>query len=70
MIKLTTENTAKAVKRCRELKPKVQFIADRTFSVKSANNSNSYIVRLKFKMVKSSVNANVKQAKEVWFAIT
>ncbi len=45
MIKLTSENTAKAIERCKQLKPKVQFVADRTFSVKSANNTNSYTVR-------------------------
>ncbi len=45
MIKLTTENTAKAIERCRQLKPRVRFIADRVFSVQSANNSNSYTVR-------------------------
>lgn len=45
MIELTKENTAKAVERCRELKPKVSFIADRTFAVKSANNANTYTVR-------------------------
>lgn len=45
MIKLTTENTAKAIERCKQLRPKVIFIADRTFEVKSANNSNSYTVR-------------------------
>lgn len=45
MIKLTAENTAKAVERCKQLKPKVRFIADRVFSVQSANNGNSYTVR-------------------------
>lgn len=45
MIKLTTENTAKAIERCKQLKPKVRFIADRVFSVQSANNGNSYTVR-------------------------
>ncbi len=45
MIKLTTENTTKAIERCKQLKPKVSFLADRTFSVKSANNSNSYTIR-------------------------
>ena len=45
MIKLTTENTTKAIERCKQLKPKVRFIADRTFSVKSANNDNAYTVR-------------------------
>jgi hypothetical protein len=45
MIKLTTENTQRAIEKCKQLKPKVSFIADRTFSVKSANNANSYTVR-------------------------
>lgn len=45
MIRLTTENTAKAIERCRKLKPQVRFISDRTFSVASANNTNSYKVR-------------------------
>ncbi len=45
MIKLTNENTVKAVKRCKELKPKVRFISERTFAVASANNSNEYTVR-------------------------
>lgn len=45
MIRLTTENTVKAIERCRQLKPKVSFIADRIFSVQSANNFNSYVVR-------------------------
>jgi hypothetical protein len=45
MIKLTAENTARAIERCRQLKPKVRFVADRTFSVKSANNDNAYTVR-------------------------
>jgi hypothetical protein len=46
MIKLTTENTAKAIERCRKLKPTVRFVADRVFAVQSANNTNSYTVRL------------------------
>lgn len=45
MIKLTTENTAKAIERCRKLKPQVRFVADRVFAVKSSNNTNSYTVR-------------------------
>jgi hypothetical protein len=45
MIKLTTENTQRAIERCRELKPKVRFIKDRLFVVYSANNSNVYHVR-------------------------
>lgn len=44
MIKLTTENTQKAVERCKQLKPKVRFIKDRFFAVQSANNSNVYHV--------------------------
>ncbi len=45
MIKLTIENTAKAIERCRKLKPQVRFVADRVFAVQSANNTNSYTVR-------------------------
>ncbi len=45
MIKLTTENTTKAIERCRQLKPQVRFVAERVFAVKSANNTNSYTVR-------------------------
>ncbi len=44
MIKLTTENTVNAIARCKQLKPKVQFIKDRFFAVSSANNSNVYHV--------------------------
>lgn len=44
MIKLTNENTAKAIVRCKQLKPKVKFIKDRLFVVYSANNSNVYHV--------------------------
>ncbi len=49
MIKLTTENTVKAIERCRKLKPQVRFIAERVFAVKSANNTNSYTVRFDVK---------------------
>lgn len=49
MIELTKENTAKAVKRCKQLKPKVSFIEDRVFTVHSANNSNVYTVRIEVK---------------------
>lgn len=45
MIKLTRENTVKAIERCRKLKPTVRFVADRVFSVKSANNEKTYTVR-------------------------
>ncbi len=45
MIRLTTENTQKAIEKCRQLKPKVKFIKDRLFVVYSANNSNVYHVR-------------------------
>ena len=44
MIRLTTENTQKAIERCKQLKPKVRFIKDRLFVVYSANNSNVYYV--------------------------
>ena len=45
MIKLTTENTARAIERCKQLKPQVRFIAERIFEVSSARNSNVYQVR-------------------------
>jgi hypothetical protein len=45
MIKLTTENTAKAIEKCKKLRPKVRFIENRLFAVSSANNSNVYEVR-------------------------
>lgn len=45
MIKLTTENTSKAIERCKKLKPKVKFIKDRLFVVYSSNNSNVYHVQ-------------------------
>jgi hypothetical protein len=44
MIKLTKENTVRAIERCKQLKPKVRFVADRTFKVESANNPNIYQV--------------------------
>lgn len=44
MIKLTTENTQRAIERCKQLKPKVRFIKDRFFGIHSANNSNVYHV--------------------------
>lgn len=49
MIKLTRENTQNAVKRCKQLKPRVKFIANRTFEVFSSNNSNTYQVRFDVK---------------------
>ncbi len=45
MIRLTNENTEKAIARCKQLKPKVRFVEDRVFAVSSANNSNVYHVR-------------------------
>lgn len=45
MIKLTQENTTKAIERCKKLKPKVRFIKDRLFVVYSSNNSNVYHVK-------------------------
>lgn len=45
MIKLTEENTAKAVERCKQLRPKVKCIKDRLFVVYSSNNSNVYHVK-------------------------
>ncbi len=49
MIKLTNENTTKAIERCRKLKPQVRFVAERVFAVKSANNTNFYTVRFDVK---------------------
>ncbi len=49
MIILTAENTEKAIKRCKELKPKVKFLKDRMFVVYSANNSNVYHVKFDVK---------------------
>lgn len=45
MIRLTATNTAKAIERCKTLRPKVKFIKDRMFVVYSANNSNVYRVK-------------------------
>jgi hypothetical protein len=45
MIKLTKDNTAKAIERCKQLRPKVRFVAERVFTVQSANNDNAYTVR-------------------------
>lgn len=44
MIKLTTENTHRAIEKCKQLKPRVKFIEDRKYAVYSANNSNVYYV--------------------------
>ncbi len=45
MIKLTTDNTQRAIERCRELKPRVKFIKDRLHVVYSADTSNVYHVQ-------------------------
>ena len=45
MIKLTTENTQRAIEKCKQLKPKVKYIKDCLYVVYSANNSNVYHVR-------------------------
>lgn len=44
MIQLTKENTVRAIARCKELRPSVKFVAERTFDVFSANNPNVYRV--------------------------
>ena len=49
MIKLTAENTQKAIARCKQLKPKVRFIKERLFVVYSSNNTNSYHVSFEVK---------------------
>ncbi len=45
MIRLTTENTQKAIEKCKQLEPKVKFIKERLFVVYSTNNLNVYHVR-------------------------
>jgi hypothetical protein len=45
MIRLTKENVQRAIARCKQLKPKVRFVAERVFTVQSANNDNFYTVR-------------------------
>lgn len=49
MIQLTKENTTRAIARCKELKPKVRFVEERTFNVFSANNPNVYTVKFDVK---------------------
>ncbi len=49
MIRLTVENTKRAIEKCKQLKPKVKFLKDRSFVVYSANNSNVYHVRFDVK---------------------
>jgi hypothetical protein len=44
MIRLTTENTKRAIEKCKRLKPKVKFIRERIFAVQSANNERIYQV--------------------------
>jgi hypothetical protein len=46
MIQLTNDNTQNAIARCKQLKPKVVFVKDRTFIIHSANNSKTYTVEL------------------------
>jgi hypothetical protein len=45
MIEITKEKMQRAIERCRELKPKVRFVAERVFNVFSSNNANVYTVR-------------------------
>lgn len=47
MIQLTKDNTAKAIARCRKLKPKVEFVRDRVFRVTSSNKEKTYVVFFK-----------------------
>lgn len=44
MITLTAENTAKAIERCKKLKPQVKRISDRNYQVSSSRNTNVYHV--------------------------
>ncbi|MDQ3179343.1 MAG: hypothetical protein M3Q33_02365 [Acidobacteriota bacterium] len=62
MIKLTTENTKRAIAKCRQLKPTVRFIKERMFAVYSANNSNVYQVSFDVQNgEKNLVNANARR---------
>lgn len=45
MIRLTKENTERAIERCKQLRPKVRFVQERVFEVSSSRNSNVYRVR-------------------------
>ncbi len=49
MIRLTNENTQKAMEKCKKLKPTVKFVQDRLFVVFSSNNSNIYQVKFDVK---------------------
>ncbi len=49
MIRLTNENTQKAIEKCKKLKPTVKFVQDRLFVVFSSNNSNIYQVKFDVK---------------------
>ncbi len=64
MIRLTKENTAKAVARCKQLKPKVKFIKDRLFVVYSSNNSNVYHVRFDVKNGEKFGNCECKASEK------
>ena len=44
MITLTEKNTEKAIERCKQLKPRVHFVAERVFEVSSARNTKIYIL--------------------------
>ncbi len=49
MIRLTTENTQKAIEKCKQLKPRIKFIKERMFAVQSANNERIYQVNFDVK---------------------
>jgi hypothetical protein len=70
MIRLTTENTQRAIEKCKQLKPTVKFIRERMFAVQSANNSNVYQLALKQKTARSSANANARHRSAGLSAIT
>ncbi len=44
MIRLATENTRKAIEKCKQFKPTVKFIKERMFAVQSVNNERVYQV--------------------------
>ncbi len=70
MIRLTTENTLKAIEKCKQLKPTVKFIKERMFAVQSANNERVYQVNFDVKAASGSANANAGHRSAGLSAIT
>lgn len=60
MITLTEKNTAKAIERCKQLKPRVQFVTDRVFNVSSSRNNSIYQVRFDVRNGEKLAQCNCK----------